>query len=803
VKFSKYPLSREIKDNIEKLGWRKPTDIQYRCISVVMRGDDVLAIAQTGTGKTAAFAIPVIHGLQKGKIPGRRDGIRCLVMVPTRELAIQLADVFKSLAKKTKVKVFALYGGVDQDKQIKKLQDGVDILISTPGRMFDLISQGYLRTNRIHTLILDEADHMLALGLKNQASLKILKKSIGEHQELENELSFDPNTLRRILDGKRIKAKERMRKLLRDPAFAYRDIRDKDEYRLDILWKVKLLADQGVGGYAFPKEYGGGGMSGDHIAVFETLAYHDLSLTIKFGVQFGLFGGAVYMLGTSQHHKKYIAPLVKADLLGCFAMTETGHGSNVRGLETTATYNHDTKFITIQSPNLAAGKEYIGNAMHSSMAAVFAQLIVDGVSHGVHAILVPIRDEQGNILPGVTIKDCGYKMGLNGVDNGRLWFDRVSVPVENLLNKYGNIDKQGKYNSQIDNPNKRFFTMLGALVAGRVCVGLAGLSATKSALTIAIRYGLERRQFDTGDGGPEQLLLDYPTHQKRLLPRLAKTYAYSIALSQLAEDYVYADESQIRKIETKAAGLKAMATWHTTDTIQECREACGGKGYLAENRISFLKADSDIFTTFEGDNTVLMQLVAKGLLTEFKQSFHSEGTTAVIKYLRSRIMNTVAEYNPIYKRMTSVDHLMDKDFHNHALRYREKKILLSISKRMQKYLKRRIKPSEVFLKVQVHMMDLAKAYIERLTYKEFIKKMDSLEDSNEKNMLLKLSQLFALTVIEEDKGWYLEADYLEGVKTKAIRRMINKLCQELRYEASGLVVAFGIPEELLGAKVVV
>ncbi len=164
MKFNKYPLSKEIKDNIERLGWRKPTDIQYRCISVVMRGDDVLAIAQTGTGKTAAFAIPIIHSLQMAKIPGRRDGIRCLVMVPTRELAIQLAEVFETLAKKTKIKVFALYGGVEQDKQIKKLQDGVDILISTPGRMFDLISQGHLRTNRIHTLVLDEADHMLDLG---------------------------------------------------------------------------------------------------------------------------------------------------------------------------------------------------------------------------------------------------------------------------------------------------------------------------------------------------------------------------------------------------------------------------------------------------------------------------------------------------------------------------------------------------------------------------------------------------------------------------------------------------------------
>lgn len=164
MKFNKYPLTPELKDNLAALGWKKPTDIQYRCISVVMRGDDVLAIAQTGTGKTAAFAIPVIHNLQKAKIKGRKDGIRCLVMVPTRELAIQLDEVFKNLTKKTKLKSFALFGGVEQDKQIKKLQDGIDILISTPGRMFDLISQGHLRTNRINTLVLDEADHMLDLG---------------------------------------------------------------------------------------------------------------------------------------------------------------------------------------------------------------------------------------------------------------------------------------------------------------------------------------------------------------------------------------------------------------------------------------------------------------------------------------------------------------------------------------------------------------------------------------------------------------------------------------------------------------
>lgn len=642
----------------------------------------------------------------------------------------------------------------------------------------------------------------LSLGLKNQASLKILKRSLGVQQDIDSEVSFDPKALRDILDGERHETKQRIRKLLRDPAFAYQDIRDKEGYREDVLRKLKLLAEQGIGAYAFPKQYGGGERSGDHIAVFETLAYGDLSLTVKFGVQFGLFGGAVYMLGTERHHEKYLADLGSARLLGCFAMTETGHGSNVRGLETTATYDHQRKSIRIESPNLASGKEYIGNAMHSTMAVVFAQLIVDGENHGVHAVLCPIRGASGNILPGITVKDCGYKLGLNGVDNGRIWWDRVEVPVENLLNKYGDIDSDGQYQSPIKNPNKRFFTMLGALVAGRICVGLAGISATKSALTIAVRYALERRQFDSGKGAQEQLIMDYPTHQRRLIPALAKTYAYSFALSQLAERYVEAYEDEIRKIETQAAGLKALATWHATDTIQECREACGGKGYLAENRISFLKADSDIFTTFEGDNTVLMQLVAKGLLTEFKQSFHDEGTLAVVKYIRAKLMNTIAEYNPIYKRMTSTEHLLDSDFHNHALRYREKKILLSVSNRMQKYLKRKMEASEAFLKVQVHMVDLAKAYVERLAYKSFLSQIDSMDDSSEKNILIKISQLYALTIIEEDKGWYLEAGYIDGVKTKAIRRMVNKLCQELRPELPGLVDAFGIPDELLGAKVV-
>ncbi|GGN11415.1 DEAD/DEAH box helicase [Dyadobacter beijingensis] len=164
MKFEDYPIAAEIKRSLETAGFKKPTDIQFKAIPAVMKGEDVLAIAQTGTGKTAAFAIPVVDKLHKQKTSSRSEGIRCVVMVPTRELAIQIAEVFNNIARHTKVKTFSVFGGVEQGPQIAKLEKGIDILVSTPGRMFDLVSQGHIKLDRVDTLILDEADHMLDLG---------------------------------------------------------------------------------------------------------------------------------------------------------------------------------------------------------------------------------------------------------------------------------------------------------------------------------------------------------------------------------------------------------------------------------------------------------------------------------------------------------------------------------------------------------------------------------------------------------------------------------------------------------------
>jgi ATP-dependent RNA helicase RhlE len=164
MKFTDYPISLEIKQNLEDLKMIKPTDIQYKTISPIMRGEDVLAIAQTGTGKTAAFAIPILDGIHKSKSSRRSEGIKCLVMVPTRELALQITEAFRDIGRNLKVKVGCVFGGVGQDDQIVTLEKGIDVLVTTPGRMFDFIHQGHIRLNRVETLVLDEADHMLDLG---------------------------------------------------------------------------------------------------------------------------------------------------------------------------------------------------------------------------------------------------------------------------------------------------------------------------------------------------------------------------------------------------------------------------------------------------------------------------------------------------------------------------------------------------------------------------------------------------------------------------------------------------------------
>lgn len=641
-----------------------------------------------------------------------------------------------------------------------------------------------------------------SLGITESGSLRVLLSQLGPlEKEIKPSHQILAASVQRVLDGEYIETRTRMRKLLEDPVFEMTTIRDKDDYRKKILEWTKLMAQQGLGAYAYPEKYGGKNSPGKHITVFEMLGYHDLSLAVKFGVQFGLFGGAIYNLGTEHHHDKYLEPLAKANLLGCFAMTETNHGSNVKGLETTLTYDATKDHIVVHTPHEKAGKEYIGNALHSSHAAVFGQLIINGKSKGIHAVVVRLRDEKGELMPGVRVEDNGYKMGLNGVDNGKIWFDNVVIPTSDLLNRYGEI-VDGEYQSHIESDSRRFFTMLGALVAGRVSVAWAGVSAAKKSLTIATRYAMHRRQFDSTPGQKETIILDYPTHQRRLLPLIAKTYVLDIAMKKLTELFVGSLEQEDRReVEALAAGLKAVTSWHATRTIQECREACGGKGYLSENQFADLKADTDIFSTFEGDNTVLLQLVSKGLLSEMQKQFHDEGFLSVLRYVTANISTRITEMNPYNTRRTDAVHLTDPDFFRDAFEYRERKLLQSVAQRIRNYISKGVHSSEAFLRCQNHLVELAQAHMDFSLLKSSYKNYTAIEDESLRAFFINIHSLYALSTIEANKGWYLENDYMNGAKTKAIRRLVDKLCRQMRDQAELMIEGFGIPEELIKAPI--
>jgi len=570
-----------------------------------------------------------------------------------------------------------------------------------------------------------------------------------------------------------------------------------DEYRSRTLDAVRVLADEGIGRLSYPVEFGGQADAMGSVVAFETLAYGDLSVLVKFGVQFGLFGGSVFQLGTRQHHEKLLARIGSLELPGCYAMTETGHGSNVRDLETVARYDHDTREVVVHTPVERAGKDWIGNAgRHGRLATVFARLLVDGEDQGVHAILVPIRSDAGKVLPGVRIEDRGLKHGLNGVDNGRIWFDEVRVPASNLLDRFATIDADGVYRSPIESSGKRFFTMLRTLVAGRVSIASASVSGAKVALTIALRYTASRRQFGARDA-EEQPLLSYRAMQRSLAPRLATTFGLHFATRALQQRFATPEKQQEAEVEVLAAGLKAYASTHCVDTVQACREACGGLGYLAENRFSALADDTDIFTTFEGANLVLLQLVAKGLLGRYRDEMGDLKFWGALHYLTERAETSLTELNPLVTRRTDEDHLLDPTFHEAAFIYREERLLRSVATRIRARISDGADTFAAVNDVQDHIIALANAHVERVVLQAFQDGYADAPTPGISEALKTVCALYGLSRIEADRGWFLESGYIEAGKSRAIRAMCIDLCAEVSRDAQDLVSGFGIPDDLL------
>lgn len=591
------------------------------------------------------------------------------------------------------------------------------------------------------------------------------------------------------------------------------------EHRERVLGQLKILVEQGAVHRAFPKSVGGMDDHGGNIAGFEELVIADPSLQIKSGVQWGLFGAAVLHLGTEHHHRTWLPGIMSLEVPGAFAMTETGHGSDVAAIGTTATYDQSTQEFVIHTPFRGAWKDYLGNAaLHGVAAVVFAQLITKGVNHGVHAFYVPIRDAEGRFLPGIGGEDDGLKGGLNGIDNGRLHFTDVRVPRENLLNRYGDVAADGTYSSPISSPGRRFFTMLGTLVQGRVSLDGAATTAAAMALTIAVTYGNQRRQFNAASDTDEEVLLDYQRHQRRLLPKLATTYAQVFAHDEFLRkfDAVFSGEADTdddrQDLETIAAALKPLSTWHALDTLQEAREATGGAGFLVENRIVGLRHDLDIYATFEGDNNVLLQLVAKRLLTDFSKQFAKADAGAMARYVVTqtadrayhgtglrRLAQTIADFGSTAR---SVSELRETNTQRELLTDRVETMVAEIAGRLRDARKLpKADAAAAFNRNQNELIEAARAHAELLQWEAFTRALEQTADPGTKQVLTWVRDLFGLGLVEKHLAWYLIHGRLSPQRAQAVTAYIDRLLERLRPHAQDLVDAFGYKPEHLRAKI--
>ncbi|MBE4720231.1 acyl-CoA dehydrogenase [Pseudarthrobacter sp. AB1] len=632
--------------------------------------------------------------------------------------------------------------------------------------------------------------------------------------------AVDVAALGEQLLGKWAESRRQSRVLASDPALHKIEGQTHTDHRTRAFGQLKYLVEHNAVQRAFPTALGGSDDHGGNVARFEELVTADPSLQIKAGVQWGLFGSAVMHLGTQEHHNKWLPGIMNLEIPGCFAMTETGHGSDVANIATTATYNAETQEFVVHTPFRAAWKDYIGNAAIDGLAAVvFAQLVTKGVNHGVHAFYLDLRDpDTMDFLPGIGGEDDGVKGGLNGIDNGRLHFNNVRIPRTNLLNRYGDVAPDGTYTSSIASPGRRFFTMLGTLVQGRVSLDGAAVAASKVALTAAIRYATERRQFNASSHTDEEVLLDYQRHQRRLFTRLATTYAAGFAHEQLLQKFddvfsgAHDTDEDRQDLETLAAALKPLSTWHALDTLQECREACGGAGFLIENRFASLRADLDVYVTFEGDNTVLLQLVAKRLLADYAKEFRNVDFGVLARYVVSqatgvaihrtglrRVAQFVADTGSVQKAAIA---LRDEEGQRTLLTDRVQTMVADVGAALKGANKLPVEEgAALFNQHQNELIDAAQAHAELLQWEAFTEALDDVTDPGTRRVLTWLRDLFGLSLIEKNLSWYLMNGRLSMQRARTVGDYINRLLVKIRPHALDLVDAFGYGDEHVRAAI--
>lgn len=528
------------------------------------------------------------------------------------------------------------------------------------------------------------------------------------------------------------------------------------------------------------------------------VALIDPQLGTRIGVHLGLFLSAIRGNGTEEQFNYWAferGAVYMKDIYGCFSMTEIAHGSNVAALQTLAEYDVENDAFIITTPHIGATKWWIGGAAHSAThTVVFARLVVKGKDYGVKTFVVPIRDSNHDLYPGVAIGDIGEKMGRDGIDNGWIQFTGVRIPREYMLSKFTKVDREGN----VEEPPLEQLAY-GALLGGRVTMVTDSWRTGERFVAIAIRYAVGRRQFTVKGETVENQLINYPLHQKRLLPYLAWVYGMSVASNQIQKDYkdvlqklddgvksgdfglLNKSIEGLKGLFADSASLKSTCTWLTADLIDECRQSCGGHGYSAYAGFGKGYADHVVQCTWEGDNNILAQ--NSGRITIQKvMAFEKSG-----KVFGSSGYAFLKDAKRESAILSSESDLKDLQTLNLAL----KSIIYRVALKCIGALEENGKNWDV---IANEKLSLSKLYAAEYILDKWIAKISETRDAGVRKQLENLARLFAISNIDRFGVYFLQQNVISQNCYDIMERYTYQVLLEVRQEVIGLTDSFKLSD---------